>query len=163
MGLVDCIDGHYANQLNQHENDFKRAYKDQMKKVRQELEYLKMKQNEAVGALMNDDRITNLRKWIHWFKMKALELDAQLNQQKQSHVKQKIDQSDKIKSEAFLKNAVKESMKQNKALQAAAIRQKQQNDKLRAFFLKNNIPLDDKKSTKTTAAAASDIVAVASE
>ena len=53
-----------------------------MLKVRKELEFLKMKRNEADGALMNDDRITNLRKWIHWFKIKAIELDAQLNQQK---------------------------------------------------------------------------------
>ena len=76
MALADCIDGHYKAQLVTHDNDFKKAYQNQMLKVRKELEFLKMKRNEADGALMNDDRITNLRKWIHWFKIKAIELDA---------------------------------------------------------------------------------------
>ena len=35
-----------------------------MQKVRKELEFLKMKQNDANGAMMNDDRIMSLRKWI---------------------------------------------------------------------------------------------------
>ncbi len=50
-----------------------------MQKVKKELQFLKMKKAEANGALMNDDRITNLRYWIQWFKVKSLELDAQLN------------------------------------------------------------------------------------
>lgn len=54
-------------------------------------------------------------------------------------------------------------MKQNKALQAAAIRQKKQNDKLKAFFLKNNVDWKKKESTKTSIDAQSDIVIVAKE
>ena len=64
-----------------------------------------------MGALMNDDRITTLRKSIQWFKLKAIELDAQLNTQKGAHVVQKKEENDKVKSETFLKNAVKDSMK----------------------------------------------------
>ena len=82
-----------------------------MAKVRKELEFLRMKQNEANGALMNDDRITSLRSWIHWFKIKSVELDAQLNKQKVSLKDQKQEQKDRVASEAFLKNALKESMK----------------------------------------------------
>ena len=57
-----------------------------MSKVRKELLFLKEKKNEAEGALMNDEQITSLRRWIHWFKVKSLELDAQLNKQKEQHV-----------------------------------------------------------------------------
>ena len=85
MSLAENIDSHYRKQLRTHEDDFKRAYECQMQKVRKELEFLKMKQNEANGALMNDDRITSLRKWIKWFKTKSIELDAQLNMQKRQH------------------------------------------------------------------------------
>ena len=46
-----------------------------------------------------------------------------------------------MKSEAFLKSAVKDSMRQNKALTQASMRQKQQNEKLKAFLAKNNVPL----------------------
>ena len=76
MGLADNIDSHYRKQLQTHEGDFKRAYEGQMSKVRKELEYLKNEANRVNGALMNDDRITSLRQWIHWFKIKSIELDA---------------------------------------------------------------------------------------
>ena len=41
MGLVDCIDSQFNASLLTHENDFMRAYKEQMQKVRLELQYLK--------------------------------------------------------------------------------------------------------------------------
>lgn len=112
-----------------------------MQKVRKELEFLKMKQNEANGALMNDDRITSLRRWIKWFKTKSIELDAQLNLQKKKHIEQREEQASKIKNDALLKNCLKESMKQNKALTAAVKRQHAQNEKLKAFLTKNNVGL----------------------
>jgi len=87
-----------------------------MMKVRKELEYLKTKQNEANGAMMNDERITSLRRWIQWFKIKSIELDAQLNKQKEFDKAQREEKKNKVESLAFLKNAVKESMKQNKSL-----------------------------------------------
>ncbi len=64
MDLSEHIDGHYRKQLKTHEADYKKAYEGQMQKVRKELQFLKMKKAEANGALMNDDRITNLRYWI---------------------------------------------------------------------------------------------------
>ena len=87
-----------------------------MSKVKKELLFLKGKKNEAEGALMNDEQITSLRSWIQWFKTKSIELDAQLNMQKEQHMNQKTEQINKVKSDAFLKNAVKDSMKQNKML-----------------------------------------------
>jgi len=72
---------------------------------------------------MNDDRITSLRTWIQWFKIKSVELDAQLNKQKSSHIAQKQDYQDKKASETFLKNALKDSMKQNKLLKNACEKQ----------------------------------------
>ena len=54
--------------------------------------------------------------------MKAIELDAQLNTQKGAHIIHKQLEKDKVKSESFLNNAVKESMRQNKALQTASIK-----------------------------------------
>ena len=86
--LANHIDSHYSQQLKTHESDFKKAYEGQMQKVRKELHFLKMKQNEANGALMNDNRITSLRRWIQWFKTKSMELDKQLNMQKSEHVSQ---------------------------------------------------------------------------
>lgn len=64
MDLSEHIDSHYRKQLKTHEADYKRAYENQMQKVRKELAFLKMKKAEANGALMNDDRITSLRHWI---------------------------------------------------------------------------------------------------
>ena len=64
MSLAESIDSHYRKQLKTHEDDFKRGYEGQMQKVRKELEFLKMKKNEANGAMMNDNRITSLRWWI---------------------------------------------------------------------------------------------------
>lgn len=139
MDLSEHIDSHYRKQLKTHEADYKRAYENQMQKVRKELAFLKMKKAEANGALMNDDRITSLRHWIQWFKIKSLELDAQLNKQKEKHKNEKMEEKNKVQSDLFLKNAVKESMKQNKALTNACKRQQEQNDKLKAFLKKNNI------------------------
>ena len=150
MSLAENIDSHYRKQLRKHEDDFKRAYECQMQKVRKELEFLKMKQNEANGALMNDDRITSLRKWIKWFKTKSIELDAQLNMQKRQHIKQKQEQASKVKNNALLKNCLKESMKQNKALQAAVKRQHTQNEKLKAFLIKNNVSLASRPSAENS-------------
>lgn len=160
MSLVDNIDGHYKQQLQTHEDDYKKAYKQQMLKVRKELEFLKEKQNEATGALMNDDRITSLRMWIHWFKIKSMELDVQLNKQKQTHIRQSEDQKNKDESEAFLKGALLESMKQNKLLNAACNRQQKQNDKLKAFLKNNNVGLPRSNATITNTETAS--IAVAS-
>ena len=84
-GLAENVDKHFRHQLHVHEKDFKRAYETQMAKVKKELQFLQEKKNEANGALMNDDRITSLRAWIQWFKIKTMELDTQLNKQKAMH------------------------------------------------------------------------------
>ena len=76
MQLASHIDAHYKKQLQTHEDDFKKAYEGQMQKVRKELEFLKVQQNQANLGLMNDGRITSLRAWISWFKNKSIELDT---------------------------------------------------------------------------------------
>lgn len=58
--LVDHIDKHFVNTLNQYEQDFLVAYKGQMLKVERELKFLRAKQNEVMGKLMGDDEITSL-------------------------------------------------------------------------------------------------------
>ena len=85
-GLADNIENHYRKQLKTHEEDFKKAYECQMQKVRKELQFLQKQQTKANGAIIDDVRITTLRQSIDWFKRKSLELDVQLNKQKEAHI-----------------------------------------------------------------------------
>ena len=62
--LVENIQHYFKAQLDTHKDDFIKAYEDQMKKVKKELEYLQQKKNDANGALMNDTRITSLQSAI---------------------------------------------------------------------------------------------------
>jgi len=59
------------------------AYKGQMLKVEKELKFLKAKQAEQAGKLMQDDDITNLQTSIAWFKSEAVKLNQILEAQKQ--------------------------------------------------------------------------------
>jgi hypothetical protein len=69
--------------LKQHERNFIKAYKGQMLKVEKELKFLKAKQAEQAGKLMQDDDITNLQTSIAWFKSEAVKLNQILEAQKQ--------------------------------------------------------------------------------
>ena len=82
LAVVDKIDEHFVLTLQQHEQAFIKAYKDQMQKVHLELQYLKNKQSEQAGKLMKDDDITSLQKNIQWFKSEAIKLNAILETQK---------------------------------------------------------------------------------
>ena len=54
-----------------------------MLKVEKELKFLKAKQAEQAGKLMQDDDITNLQSSIAWFKSEAVKLNQILEAQKQ--------------------------------------------------------------------------------
>ena len=109
--LIENIEGYFRNQLKTHEVDFMNAYKEQMKKVKKELNYLKQKRNEANGALMNDTRITTLQKQIAEFKENAMMLDGILEKKKREVSKQNNDQREKTHTIQFLSKSLKESMK----------------------------------------------------
>jgi hypothetical protein len=70
--------------LKAYEQDFLKAYKGHMDKVKAELKFLKNKQNDLVGKLMGDDEITNLQASIKWFKQSAVKLNRILDQQRNS-------------------------------------------------------------------------------
>lgn len=76
---MDQIDSHFVNTLQNHEQNFIKAYKGQMVKVEKELKFLKTKQAEQAGKLMKDDDITSLQESIAWFKSEAVKLNSILD------------------------------------------------------------------------------------
>lgn len=47
LALVDSIEDHFKKTLQNHENDFLKAYKGQMVKVQKELEFMNLKKKET--------------------------------------------------------------------------------------------------------------------
>ena len=110
--------------MKTHEHDFINAYKIYMMKVYKELAFLKEKANEANGDLMNDGTITQLQKNIKWYKTEALSLNKILDGQKNKLEKEKNNKREMNENIEFLHTNLKEQMKQNKILKAAAEEQK---------------------------------------
>jgi NhaP-type Na+/H+ and K+/H+ antiporter len=53
--------------LQRHEEDFFNAFNTHISKVKRELEYLKHKADEQEEKMIEDERIVNLQKHLHWF------------------------------------------------------------------------------------------------
>lgn len=90
-----------------------------MTKVKSELLFLKQKADDAAGKLSNDDSITNLQIQIKWFESEAVSLDSILEYQKREVDELKSYQRNTEADTKFLREEVKESMKQNKLLDVA--------------------------------------------
>ena len=63
-----------------HQDNFIRGYKVEIEKVRDELVFLKEKQQDLMFRVMKDDRITNLKRDIKWFTEESTKLNEILEQ-----------------------------------------------------------------------------------
>jgi hypothetical protein len=90
-----------------------------MTRVKKELKFLKEKALEVAGKLINDHAVTNLQGQIQWFKNEADKLNDILESQKIDYQKLKSKQRNIKDDNKYLKNQVKDSMRNNRLLSVA--------------------------------------------
>ena len=136
--VISQIDTHFQSTLKQHERNFIKAYKGQMLKVEKELKFLKAKQAEQAGKLMQDDDITNLQTSIAWFKSEAVKLNQILEAQKQKMQTSKYTLMHCGKEQQQITEGLKEVRRENKLIQMAIQKTQEQNRALKEFFARSD-------------------------
>jgi len=79
-GVIDGMDSKIQDVINRHEAEFLLAYRNHMKRIKQELEDIRNKTANAEANSNSFDRITNLEKQLILFREEALKLYNNLEQ-----------------------------------------------------------------------------------
>lgn len=113
-----------------------------MTRVKKELKYLKEKAQEVAGKLINDQAVTNLQAQIQWFKNEADKLNKILESQKVEFQKLKSKQKNVKDDNVYLKDQVKDAMRNNRLLEVALNKANSQTSALAEFLRRNKIDED---------------------
>jgi hypothetical protein len=101
---INKIDDYYDIVIAKHDRDFLNAYKMDMNKYKKQLTQLKQQAEDAAGALLRDDKVSNLHNQITWFKNEAVLLDEVVDKLSREIQKYEIRDHRLVEDRKFLKD-----------------------------------------------------------
>lgn len=101
---INKIDDYYDIVIAKHDRDFLNAYKMDMNKYKKQLTQLKQQAEDAAGALLRDDKVSNLHNQITWFKNEAVLLDEVVDELSREIQKYEIRDHRLVEDRKFLKD-----------------------------------------------------------
>lgn len=110
-----------------------------MMKYKKELVSLREQAEAAAGALLRDDKVSNLQNQITWFKNEAVLLDEVIEKQTREIRKFEMREGRLVEDRKFLREQTKDAMKQNKVMKLALKKTEESNKAIKEFFERNKV------------------------
>ncbi len=92
---------------------------------------------DAAGAVLKDDKVSSLQTQIKWFRHEAIKLDEIINKQAREIAKLEARKGMVHGDRGFIKQQVKDAMKQNNQIKLAVKKTEDTNKAIRDFLVKN--------------------------
>ena len=133
-GHVNQLDDYFFLKYDKHDQSMIFAFDQKVSQHKKDITKYKKIAEDAAGAVLKDDKVSSLQHQIQWFRHEAIQLDEVINRQTREIAKmqgkKRMIQGDR----GFIRQQVKEAMKQNNEAKVALKRTTDTNKAIREFL-----------------------------